>query len=359
MVFRICLKVLRRHHDAEDAFQATFLALARKAAAISHRESLGSWLFKVAYRIALRAGVATPQGRLACAVLPDHSTPEPIFNLLSREAHAVVNEEVNRLPHKYRIALVMCDMEGRTIAAAAQALGCPPGTVSTRLARARQLLRRRLARRGFESGPALSVHPALPVALVSATVRAALFGTTVEAAAAGAISAHVAALTKGALPTMPATKWILTTAVLVPLSLLAGGGAFLAECFQAEKPRVVEGGEAGLPPAAEEQVTLRWKFEKDKPFYQEMTTITRQDMLFLPANANGVYGHEQTLYFSWTPVGRDKDGNWVLKQKVEAVRFVFRDADGKRHGNTIPEKMPATRASWRTIANNSSVPSFR
>jgi hypothetical protein len=61
-----------------------------------------------------------------------------------------------------------------------------------------------------------------------------------------------------------------------------------------------------------------------------MTTITRQDMLFLDVNANGVYGHEQTLYFSWRPVGRDKDGNWVLKQKVEAVRFVFRDGDGKK-----------------------------
>ena len=129
---------------------------------------------------------------------------------------------------------------------------------------------------------------------------------------------------------MLSTKWILTTAVVLPLSLLAGGGAFLALRVQAENPRGVQSDEESQPPAADDQVTLQWEFEIDKPFYQEMTTITRQDMLFLPANANGVYGHEQTLYFSWRPVGLDKDGNWVLKQKVEAVRFVFRDAGGKK-----------------------------
>ena len=129
---------------------------------------------------------------------------------------------------------------------------------------------------------------------------------------------------------MSSTKWILTTAVVLPLTLLAGGGAFLSQCFRAEVARVVQQDQASQRPAAEDQMTLRWTFEKDKPFYQEMTTITRQDMLFLDTNANGVYGHEQTLYFSWMPVGRDKDGNWVLKQKVEAVRFIFRDADGKK-----------------------------
>jgi hypothetical protein len=129
---------------------------------------------------------------------------------------------------------------------------------------------------------------------------------------------------------MPSAKWILTTAVAVPLSSLAGGGAFLARCSHTEVPPLVQQDQASQRPAADDQVTLQWRFEQDKPFYQEMTTITRQDMLFLAVNSNGVYGHEQTLYFSWTPVGRDKDSNWVLKQKVEAVRFVFRDADGKK-----------------------------
>jgi RNA polymerase sigma factor (sigma-70 family) len=330
MVFQVCLRVLRRHHDAEDAFQATFLTLARKAGAIGRTESVGSWLYKVAYRIALRAGAATPARQLPESPLPDRSAPEPVLDVLSREMQSAVDEEVNRLPDKYRIAFVMCHLEGRTITAAAQTLGCPPATVGTRLARARQLLRRRLARRGFEAVPTLSLLPVLPAAMVSATIRAALFGTAAEAAAAGMISAHVAALAKRALRTMPSIK-CLTAAVVLSLSLLAGGGAILAQCFHAEEPRVVQQDQASQRSAADDdQVTLQWKFEKDKPFYQEMTTITRQDMLFLPANANGVYGHEQTLYFSWRPVGRDKDGDWVLKQKVEAARFVFRDADGKK-----------------------------
>jgi RNA polymerase sigma factor (sigma-70 family) len=329
MVFRVCLRVLRRHHDAEDAFQATFLALARKAGAIGRMESVGSWLYKVAYRIALRAGAAIPARRLPENLLPDPSAPEPILDVLARETELAVEGELNRLPDKYRIAFVMCHVEGQTIAAAAQTLGCPPATVGTRLARARQLLRRRLARRGFEAVPTLSPLPVLPAALVSATVRAALVGTAAEAEAAGMISAHVAALAKGALRTMPSIKWILIAAVVLPLSLLAGGGAFLARCFHAEEVRVVQPDKASQRPAADDHVTLQWKFEKDKPFYQEMTTITRQDMFFLNANANGVYGHEQTLYFSWRPVRRDKDGNWVLKQKVEAVRFAFEE-NGKK-----------------------------
>jgi hypothetical protein len=278
----------------------------------------------------LRASAATPARQLPEYPLPDRTAPEPILDVLSRETQSAVDEEVNRLPDKYRIAFVMCHLEGRTITAAAQTLGCPPATVGTRLARARELLRRRLTRRGFEAVPTLSGLPILPAALVSATVRAALFGTPVEAAAAGMISAHVAALAKGALRTMPSIKWILTAAVVLSLSLLAGGGAILAQSFHAEEPRVVQQDQATQPPAADDQVALQWKFEKDKPFYQEMTTITRQDMLFLDTNADGVYGHEQTLYFSWRPIGRDKDGNWLLKQKVEAVRFVFRDADDKK-----------------------------
>jgi hypothetical protein len=129
---------------------------------------------------------------------------------------------------------------------------------------------------------------------------------------------------------MPSSQSILTMAIVLPLSLLGGRGAFLALRVQAENPHSVQPDEASQPLAADDQVTLQWKFEKGKPFYQEMTTITRQDMHFENTNANGVYPQEQTLYFTWKPVGRDKDGNWVLKQKVEAVRFVFRDADGKK-----------------------------
>ncbi|HEV3143927.1 MAG TPA: DUF6263 family protein [Gemmataceae bacterium] len=327
MVFRLCLRILRRHHDAEDAFQATFLTLARKAGTIGRRESVGSWLYKVAYRIAVRAGTALPARRLSECSLPDPSGLEPILALLSGEAQTAVDEEVNRLPDKYRVPFVMCQVEGTTIAAAAQTLGCRPATIGTRLARARQLLRRRLARRGFEAIPTTSPLPVVPAVLVSTTVRAALFGTAAEAAAAGMISTHVAALTKGALRTMPLTRWILAAAVVLPLSLLAGAGVLWEQRVQAQKPPAVQPDKLAQPPAADDQVTLEWKFEKDKVFYQEMSTITRQAMKFM--NGDGTYQREQTLYFSWRPLGRDKDDNWVLKQTVDAVRFAFEE-NGKR-----------------------------
>jgi RNA polymerase sigma-70 factor (ECF subfamily) len=101
-VFRVCLRVLRRHHDAEDAFQATFLTLAQKASAIRRTESVGSWLCKVAYRIALRAGAAIPARRLPEDLLPDRSAPDPILDVLTREVRSALDEEVNRLPEKYR-----------------------------------------------------------------------------------------------------------------------------------------------------------------------------------------------------------------------------------------------------------------
>jgi RNA polymerase sigma factor (sigma-70 family) len=338
MVFRVCLRVLRRQHDAEDAFQATFLTLARKAGTIARAESVGSWIYKVAYRIALRAGAAIPARGLPKYLLPDPSAPEPILGMLIGETRSAVDEEVSRLPDKYRIAFVMCHVEGRTIAAAAQTLGCRPATVGTRLARARQLLRRRLARRGFDALPTVSLLPVLPAPLVSATARAALFDTAAEAAAAGMISAHVATLAKGALRTMPLTKWVLTTAVVLPLSLLVGGGAFLPQCFQAEQTRVAQPDEARRSPVAVDQATLIWKFEKDKRFYQVMTTLTRQDIRVL--NGQTVeQQQEQTLYFSWTPVGRDKDGNWVLKQKLDAVRFAF-EVNGEKTGEYDSRKDP-------------------
>jgi RNA polymerase sigma factor (sigma-70 family) len=121
MVLGVCLRVLRREHDAEDAFQATFLALARKAGSIGKRESLGSWLYKVAYRIALRAGARAPAQPLPPEPLCDGAAPEPILNLLWQEMRTAIDEEVNRLPDKYRAAFVLCCLEGQSLDRAARA----------------------------------------------------------------------------------------------------------------------------------------------------------------------------------------------------------------------------------------------
>src|SRR5262245_33545408 len=153
MVHNLCRRVLRDREDAEDAFQATFLALARKARGISKREAVAGWLYRVAYRVALRAqAAAARRGRRERSGLdPDAATParDPAAEAAWRELRPVLDGEVDRLPEKYRVPVVLCYLEGRTYEEAARQLGCSRGTVSTWLNRARELLRQRLARRGL------------------------------------------------------------------------------------------------------------------------------------------------------------------------------------------------------------------
>lgn len=147
-VLGICRRVLHNHHDAEDAFQATFVVLARKARHIRQRETLTKWLYKVAYRLAMKLRAATVrQRRTERQVLP--LRPPPADEQLTRcELYRVLQEEFGRLPAKYRAPLLLCGLAGRTRQQAAQRLGWTLGTVKMRLERGRQLLRARLALRG-------------------------------------------------------------------------------------------------------------------------------------------------------------------------------------------------------------------
>jgi RNA polymerase sigma factor (sigma-70 family) len=318
MVLNVCLRILRREHDAEDAFQATFLALVRKAGAIGKGESVGSWLYKVAYRVALRARTLTPMRPLA----DDPTAPAPNDEILCREMHSVLNEEIGHLPDKYRAAFVLCHVEGQTTDAAALALGCPRGTISTRLSRARKLLRRRLARRGYDlSAPAgfEPVVPVLPSALVQATVNAVRFGTVEQAIVAGAISVRVATLTKGAMGTMSITKFTLATAIIVAVSLL--GGACLVHRAQGDPPAQIDTAPTSTSSAGaakDTSVVFAWKFEKAKPFYQEWTTETSHDMVVQGNKANQT--QSETFYFRWTPV-KEQNDNWTLKQEYLGVKL--------------------------------------
>ncbi|HVS38768.1 MAG TPA: DUF6263 family protein [Gemmataceae bacterium] len=317
MVLNVCRRVLRREHDAEDAFQAAFLTLVRKAGAIGNGASVGGWLYQVAYRIALRARAAARVAPLPAKPLPDPSAEEPIAGLFRAELAAALDQEVHRLPDKYRVAFVLCYLEGRTTEAVARCLGCPPGTVGTRLARARALLRRRLARRGFDpSAPALlhGLAPALPGALVDATIRAALHGTADLAAAAGLISAQAAALAKGALRTMTLTKWMLTSVFVLTLGVICGG-AMLTAC-----PPPAAAPPATKPPADAKDagVVLKWKFEKDKPFYQELTTETK---LAIKVQDNDLsQTQKQTIYLRWTPTAQI-DSGWTIAEKIIGVKM--------------------------------------
>jgi RNA polymerase sigma factor (sigma-70 family) len=324
MVLGVCSRVLDRKEDAEDAFQATFLTLVCKAGAIGKRESVGSWLYKVAYRIALRARASALPRPLPDGPLPDASAGEPLADLLRRELRTAFDEEVRRLPDRYRAAFVLCHLEGQTTATAARTLGCPAGTVGTRLARARQLLRRRLARRGFALAAVVGAGDlvaAPAAALVNSTVEAALLGAADRAAAAGLISAHAAALAKGALRTMSLTRWSLTAAVFLALGVLGGDTASVAHRAGALEPRPARPVQAALRPDAGEDdpgVVLRWEFDRGKPFYQTMTTETRQAMKVM--NNDVVQVQKQTFYYRWTPQRREGE-DWVLGQKVLGVRI--------------------------------------
>src|SRR5262245_48373365 len=195
MVWNVCRRVLHADADAEDAFQAVFLTLVRKAHTIGRRASVASWLHRVAHRVAVEAGrQAARRSAREVPVVEDHLT-RPGDDAAWRELRSVLDEELCRLPEKYRAPVVLCYLQGMSNAEAARALGCPSGTVVTRLAWARSRLRKRLTRRGLSASAGLLAAGLLrraeaatvPPGLINATVRASLL---MAAGQTAAVTAH-------------------------------------------------------------------------------------------------------------------------------------------------------------------------
>ena len=203
-VLGVCRRVLRPGPDAEDAFQATFLVLARKAAAVRDPAAVGNWLYGVAHNVARRLRAANARRRAAEAAV--EPTPQPPAG---GDDAAVVDDELALLPDRYRAALVACGVEGQTIRDAAATLGWPPGTVATRLARGRALLARRLVRRGV-------AVPAALAALGTAPVSAELIE---RAMPAGVVPAAVLTLTNEVTRAMLLTKFKAAAAVVLVAGL--------------------------------------------------------------------------------------------------------------------------------------------
>jgi RNA polymerase sigma-70 factor (ECF subfamily) len=234
MVLGVCRRVLRNEHDAEDAFQATFLVFARKAAALRPRTMVGNWLYGVALKTALKAQAMRHQRRAkereAGAVPKEQAVAE-----VWQQALALLDVGLSHLPEKYRAAIVLCDLEGKTLKEATRTLGCPQGTMAARLTRGRTLLARRLSRHGLALSTATiaatvaqrTAEARLPAALVLSTLKAASLGATGPAVATGAISSSVAALIEGVLRTMLWTKLKIMASVLLVAVLACYGAASL------------------------------------------------------------------------------------------------------------------------------------
>jgi RNA polymerase sigma factor (sigma-70 family) len=222
MVMGVCRRVLRDAHAADDAFQATFLVLVRKAASLRRPHLLGNWLYGVAYRVALQArAVAARQPALGRQV-EEMPAAAVVDEKVWDELRPVLDAEINQLPDKYRVPVVLCHLEGKTYAEAARALGWAEGTVSGRLARAREKLRKRLSHRGVSlSAAAVAAvlcqkgSAAVPAALAQTTLRAALLAATGKAVTAGLVSAQAIALSQTALKLTLAFKLKVLAAVVV------------------------------------------------------------------------------------------------------------------------------------------------
>jgi RNA polymerase sigma factor (sigma-70 family) len=255
MVLGVCRRVLGNPDDAEDAFQATFLVLARRAASVRPRRLVGNWLYGVAHRTALaaRRAAATRRAKEARAAPREPAAEEPVDEL-----RAVLDRELARLPDNYRAVLVLADLEGRPRAEVARLLGVPEGTVASRQARARARLAAALARHrlrctaaGLAAALGAEAAARVPAPLLGATVRAAL--------TAGAVPAHVAALAKGVQTMMLLNRLkVVAGLLLLTACVTAAGVAVRGQQFQENNPF---GGQAPKDGQGANRAKLTWEFK--------------------------------------------------------------------------------------------------
>jgi RNA polymerase sigma factor (sigma-70 family) len=279
LVMGLCWRILRHQQDAEDAFQAAFLVFARKAGTIRKSESIASWLHSVAFRAANKLRASQARRRARCQTQFGLETlldvPQADFSrdLSCRETQRVLEEELNRLPDKYRAPLLLCCVEGRTRDEAAQQLGWSLGVLRGRLDRGRELLRARLVRRGLSLSVALlalgvagTSHAAVTPALLSSTVQAAT-GAVRSLAGAGAVSAQATALAQGVIQAMFLAKVKIIAVGLLTFIFLGAGVGFVTYQAHAQDgqpvARVQTKQDAKQPPVeAMDAVQLKREIER-------------------------------------------------------------------------------------------------
>lgn len=242
MVMGICRRLLNDPQSAEDAFQATFLLLLQKCDRLKRPERLGNWLYGVAYRIAARMRAQTARRR-ECSMQDDDSpVTDPTIDVAWSEVRSVLDQEMYCLPEEYRLPLILCYLQGKTHIQAAQELGWPTGSMSGRLARAREMLRGRLTRRGVSLSASLFVllltekakcaH--LPAALLRATMREALWTKSIVPQATDPAPSLGQ---QSAADLVPSGRFSSTGMGVLVLLLLIGVAANVAFTSQSSGPR--------------------------------------------------------------------------------------------------------------------------
>jgi RNA polymerase sigma-70 factor (ECF subfamily) len=237
MVFGVCRRIAGNHHDAEDAFQATFLVLARKASSIRPGDRVANWLHGVALRTALKAKAMTARRRDREKQVMAMPEPEAAQQDHWRDLQPVLDQELSRLPENCRLPILLCDLQGKTLKQAAHQLGWPQGTLAGRLARGRRLLARRLANRGVVlSASSLaavvsqdSSSAAVSGSLMSSTVKAAMMIAAGQATIAVEIPAKVTALAEGVQKAMLLTKLKTAATALLVLGMAAFGAVVITQ----------------------------------------------------------------------------------------------------------------------------------
>jgi RNA polymerase sigma factor (sigma-70 family) len=319
MVWGVCSRLLHGHQDAEDAFQATFLILVQKAATLPDLEMVGNWLYGVAHQTAVRMrALAARRGvrERQVVVMPDPiSAQQPVWDDLV----PVVDEELARLPEKYRVLIVLCQLEGKTLKEVAQQLAIPQGTVASRLATARAILAKRLSRRGVVvSGVLLGAGVSFPAA--SAGVPAAVVSSTIKTAALaavgqgveGAVSPTVVALVTGVTKAMFRSKIKSALAVLLVVGLaLGGGGAGLGllggRAAVAQQPGKSGPGDPSVSSSGKEVAKL---------------APARQGEKRKPAAADGKKDVDR-LQGTWLVVGVEEEGKEIHPEGLKGAKETF------------------------------------
>lgn len=225
MVYGVCRRVLRDANEADDACQATFLVLVRKANSISPRSMLGNWLYGVARRTSLKARTMIAKRQSSLSPAAAEPAEPAARHDQTRELLLLLDEELGRLPDKYRAVIVLSDLEGKSRADVARQLDLPEGTVSSRLSRGRAMLRDRLARRGLELAPT-ALAGMLAEQAAEAAMPAAVEALALQAAHAGAASVQAVQLAGAVVKSLVAGK-IKGAAIasLVATAIVSGAGA--------------------------------------------------------------------------------------------------------------------------------------